>query len=204
MPESPCLPLPRKLCAVCVVPSSFTCVTCGDRYCSLKYLERSYVLASCGGLTNYKIFFNGSLFSNEHTIWDRHANEGGHPAEDQHPAAEEFTEEILLVPIMCSYLASRCCCDMSMWCIFDCISLWALALPSSSFIPSTLNDFRKSYFVITIINHIHLFIIMWQVASIFIYSSFRVQNSSECAKGEEGGLYFLQNKKGCFCLEWVN
>ena len=45
---------------------------------------------------------------------------------------------------------------MSMWCIFDCISLWALALPSSSFIPSTLNDFRKSYFVITIINHIYL------------------------------------------------
>ena len=170
-PSLACLPLPRKLCAVCVVPSSFTCVTCGDRYCSLKYLERSYVLASCGGLTNYKIFFNESLFSNEHTIWDRHANEGGHPAEDQQtntlPAAEEFTEEILIVPIMCSYLASRCCCDMSMWCIFDCISLWALALPSSSFIPSTFNDFRKSYFVITIINHnhvtcrihIHLFII---------------------------------------------
>ena len=30
---------PRKLCAVCGFPSSYTCVTCGARYCSLKCLE---------------------------------------------------------------------------------------------------------------------------------------------------------------------
>lgn len=30
---------PRKLCAVCGFPSSYTCVTCGARYCCLKCLE---------------------------------------------------------------------------------------------------------------------------------------------------------------------
>lgn len=30
---------PRKLCAVCGFPSSYTCSTCGTRYCSLRCLE---------------------------------------------------------------------------------------------------------------------------------------------------------------------
>ena len=30
---------PRKLCAVCGFPGSYTCVTCGTRYCSLKCQE---------------------------------------------------------------------------------------------------------------------------------------------------------------------
>lgn len=30
---------PRKLCAVCGFPSTYTCVTCGARYCCLKCLE---------------------------------------------------------------------------------------------------------------------------------------------------------------------
>ena len=106
---------------------------------------------------------------------------------------------------MCSYLAPRCYCDM--WSIFDCIRLWAFTLPSSSFILSTFNDFRKSYFVITIINHIylyhnhitssihiHLFIIH---STIFFWMR----------HGRRRKAFFLQNKTGLdkrLFLSWVS